>query len=94
MIIDIIQPVDSLTLRQMIVSGLSELASSHSALPKGISVGFTWPTSVKLYPEPTPTFDDIVGDYLPTATKGPTLPVLPSSTTPRSSKPDFLDGLV
>ncbi|PVG02826.1 hypothetical protein CPB86DRAFT_547740 [Serendipita vermifera] len=71
------QPVDALTLRQMIASGLSEL-SSTKATPK----------------KSTPTFDDVVEDYLPKVPSSLSLPTLPPATTPPPPKSSWLDGLI
>lgn len=57
-----VKPLEGLALRQLIASGLSEIAAKKSALPK----------------EPVPTFDSLLADYVPKPTPSSLPPATPS----------------
>lgn len=72
-----VPPVDALGLRRMIVSGLSERIAARAAPLKA----------------PTPSFDDVLEDYLPKS-PAPLPPISPPAKTSSTKSAGFLDGLI
>jgi hypothetical protein len=84
------QPLEGLALRQLIVSGLSEIIAKKSAFPNGLYLILYDPQGIyAFFAESVPTFDSVLADYLPK----PMPKAIPPTTSSPSIRPGYFDGL-